>query len=50
VDQRQNGAGRREHEGTEGQPSQGAGHTLYDPGMRNAMMKAIADVASKITK
>jgi proline iminopeptidase len=24
-----------------------AGHTLYDPGVRNAVMKAIADVASK---
>ena len=28
---------------------EGAGHTLYDPGIRNAVMKAIADVASKIT-
>jgi proline iminopeptidase len=27
-----------------------AGHTLYDPGVRNAVMKAIADVASKIAK
>jgi proline iminopeptidase len=27
---------------------EGAGHTLYDPGVRNAVMKAIADVASKI--
>ena len=26
----------------------GAGHSLYDPGVRNAVMKAIADVASKI--
>ena len=26
----------------------GAGHTLYDPGVRNAVMKAIADVASRI--
>jgi proline iminopeptidase len=26
-----------------------AGHTLYDPGVRNAVMKAIADVASRIT-
>jgi proline iminopeptidase len=26
---------------------EGAGHTLYDPGIRNAVMKAIADVASK---
>ena len=28
---------------------EGAGHTLYDPGVRNAVMKAIADVASRIT-
>jgi proline iminopeptidase len=27
---------------------EGAGHTLYDPGVRNAVMKAIADLASKI--
>ena len=27
-----------------------AGHTLYDPGVRNAVMKAVADVASKIAK
>ena len=27
---------------------EGAGHTLYDPGVRDAVMKAIADVASKI--
>ncbi|MBV9460302.1 MAG: prolyl aminopeptidase [Bradyrhizobium sp.] len=27
-----------------------AGHTLYDPGVRNAVMKAIADVASKVAK
>ena len=27
-----------------------AGHTLYDPGVRNAVMKAIADVASRIMK
>jgi proline iminopeptidase len=27
---------------------QGAGHTLYDPGVRDAVMKAIADVASKV--
>jgi proline iminopeptidase len=26
-----------------------AGHSLYDPGVRNAVMKAIADTASKIT-
>ena len=29
---------------------EGAGHTLYDPGVRNAVMKAIADVASKVSK
>ena len=29
---------------------EGAGHTLYDPGVRNAVMKAIADVASRISK
>jgi proline iminopeptidase len=28
---------------------EGAGHSLYDPGVRDAVMKAIADVASKIT-
>jgi proline iminopeptidase len=28
---------------------EGAGHTLYDPGVRNAVMKAIADVATRIT-
>jgi len=27
---------------------EGAGHTLYDPGIRDAVMKAIADIASKI--
>jgi proline iminopeptidase len=27
-----------------------AGHSLYDPGVRNAVMKAIADVASKIVR
>jgi proline iminopeptidase len=27
---------------------EGAGHTLYDPGVRDAVMKAIADMASKI--
>jgi proline iminopeptidase len=26
-----------------------AGHTLYDPGVRNAVMKAIADVATKVS-
>jgi proline iminopeptidase len=28
---------------------EGAGHSLYDPGIRNAVMKAIADMASEIT-
>ncbi|MBR1123065.1 prolyl aminopeptidase [Bradyrhizobium lablabi] len=30
--------------------AEGAGHTLYDPGVRNAVMKAVADVASRITR
>jgi proline iminopeptidase len=29
---------------------EGAGHTLYDPGVRNAVMKAVADMASRITR
>jgi proline iminopeptidase len=29
---------------------EGAGHTLYDPGVRDALMKAIADIASKIER
>jgi proline iminopeptidase len=29
---------------------EGAGHSLYDPGVRDAVMKAIADLASKISK
>jgi proline iminopeptidase len=29
---------------------EGAGHQLYDPGVRNAVMKAIADLASEITR
>jgi proline iminopeptidase len=29
---------------------EGAGHTLYDPGVRDAVMKAIADMASRIAK
>jgi proline iminopeptidase len=29
---------------------EGAGHTLYDPGVRDAVMRAIADTASKTTK
>jgi proline iminopeptidase len=27
---------------------EGAGHTLYDPGVRNAVMRAIADIATRI--
>jgi proline iminopeptidase len=30
-------------------PVEGAGHTLYDPGVRDAVMKAIADLATEIT-
>jgi proline iminopeptidase len=29
---------------------EGAGHTLYDHGVRNAVMKAVADMASRITR
>jgi proline iminopeptidase len=29
---------------------EGAGHSLYDPGVRDAVMKAIADLASQITQ
>jgi proline iminopeptidase len=29
---------------------EGAGHTLYDSGVRDAVMKAVADLASRITK
>ncbi|MGB9114230.1 prolyl aminopeptidase [Bradyrhizobium sp.] len=29
---------------------EGAGHTLYDPGVRDAVMKAIADIASKLNR
>jgi proline iminopeptidase len=29
---------------------EGAGHTLYDPGVRNTVMKAVADMASRITR
>jgi proline iminopeptidase len=29
---------------------EGAGHSLYDPGVRDAVMKAIADLATSITK
>ena len=27
---------------------EGAGHTLYDPGVRNAVMRAIPDIATRI--
>ncbi|MGB8401529.1 prolyl aminopeptidase [Bradyrhizobium sp.] len=30
--------------------AEGAGHTLYDPGVRDAVMKAIADLASGMTR
>ena len=29
---------------------EGAGHSLYDPGVRDAVMKAIADMATRITE
>ena len=29
---------------------EGAGHSLYDPGVRDAVMKAIADMASRLSK
>jgi proline iminopeptidase len=29
---------------------EGAGHTLYDPGVRDAVMKGIADIATKVSK
>ena len=29
---------------------EGAGHSLYDPGVRDAVMKAIADMASSTSK
>ena len=29
---------------------EGAGHTLYDPGVRDAVMRAIADIASRIDR
>ncbi len=28
---------------------EGAGHSLYDPGVRDAVMKSIADMASRVT-
>ena len=30
--------------------AEGAGHILYDPGVRDAVMKAIADLASKFQR
>jgi len=35
--------------GSEVRLVEGAGHSLYDPGVRDAVMKAIADLASEIT-
>jgi proline iminopeptidase len=29
---------------------EGAGHTLYDPGVRDAVMKGVADIASRISR
>ena len=29
---------------------EGAGHSLYDPGVRDAVMKAIADIASDLSR
>ena len=35
--------------GSEVRCVEGAGHSLYDPNIRNAVMKAVADMASKVT-
>ena len=35
--------------GSEVRVVEGAGHSLYDPGTRDAVMRAVADMASKIT-
>jgi proline iminopeptidase len=35
--------------GSEVRVVEGAGHSLYDPGIRDAVMRAVADMASKIT-
>jgi proline iminopeptidase len=35
--------------GSEVRVVEGAGHSLYDPGIRDAVMKAVADMASKVT-
>jgi proline iminopeptidase len=36
--------------GSEVRVVEGAGHSLYDPGVRDAVMKAIADLASRIAR
>ena len=36
--------------GSEVRMVEGAGHSLYDPGVRDAVMKAIADLASRIVR
>jgi proline iminopeptidase len=36
--------------GSEVRLVEGAGHSLYDPGVRDAVMKAIADMATRITE
>ena len=36
--------------GAEVRVVEGAGHQLYDPGVRDAVMKAIADLASEISR
>jgi proline iminopeptidase len=36
--------------GSEIRSVEGAGHQLYDPGVRDAVMKAIADLTSRITR
>jgi proline iminopeptidase len=36
--------------GAEVRTVEGAGHSLYDPGVRDAVMKAIADLAAKINR
>jgi proline iminopeptidase len=36
--------------GSEVRLVEGAGHTLYDPGVRDAVMKAVADIASKMNR
>jgi proline iminopeptidase len=35
--------------GSELRVVEGTGHSLYDPGIRDAVMKAVADMASKVT-